>query len=500
MSGRWVPILVAHLAAFLATVLPIWRVSLLPFVDYPNHLARMHILHSHAASPALQDNYLVQWGVVPYLGMDAVILPLLSVTDIYTAGQVFVVLAFALTAAGVVGLQWVSSRSIGATSFLVYPLLYSTNLGWGFVPFVFGVGLGLCLLCGVLALQDRSYPVRLGFASLAFTAMYLCHLLTLGIFALLVACVVTAKTQWFSRDFFARGLEVTPAFLPSVALWTLVPPFPGGANVTEGWFSVVKLIPMAVNGNYTWALLAMLPIAVGLYVGVREGALGIRPGLGRALLVVGLLALVVPERLFNVGLVGLRLPYVWLLLLAAAVDVREGVLRQEVRVGFYALSVALFGARHVQIAGALADCDAKLVEFREATRQIPVGATRMSVYSLDDADVCGNVHWVEHVNALAVIERDAFVPNLFMKINAIRPTPARDDPGYHVVLPTRIEDFFPGQGDYEDTPKKMREWRENFDYIADFHRDPAVVIPDVSPVEEGSWFRILRVDPGATAD
>jgi len=489
--------LLGHVLALLVAVWPIWNVSMLPLVDYTNHLARMHVLHSYAESPALQENYVVQWALLPYLAMDAVVLPLLEITDIYTAARIFVLVAFLLTAVGVTGLQWTATKRIGPASFLVYPVLYSTNLGWGFVPFVFGIGLALCLLIGVLALQGRHYVVRLGYLAFAFTLMYLCHLLTMGIFALLVACVVTAETRWFSRDFFARGLEVTPAFIPSVLLFTQVPPFPGGVAVTEGWFNPVKLIPLAFNADYSMALVAMIPIATVLYIGWRERFLAVgSPAMWRCLLVTGGVALVMPERLFNVGLVGLRLPYVWLLLLAAGVEFRSSHVRKEAMYALYVVFVAFFGFRHVTIANALGTCDAKLVEFREATQKLPEGTSLMSIYSLQDVEPCGNNHWVEHVNTIAIIERDVFVPNLFVKINPVSPTPERDDPGYNVILPTRIESFFPGDPGYEATPRKMREWRQNFAYISYFHSEEMVPIPNTTTIHSGSWFSILRVEPG----
>jgi len=424
------------------------------------------------------------------------VLPMLEVTDIYTAGRVFVVLAFVVTAVGVVSLQLATAKRIGPASFLVYPFLYSTNLGWGFLPFVFSVGLMLCFLAGLVKLRQATYPVRLAYLTVAITVMYFSHLLSMGVFALLVACVVTARAPWFSRDFFARGLEVTPAFLPVILLWTQVPSFPGGVSVTEGWFSLVKVLPLALNADYGMALVAMVPILLGLYAGWREGFIAVgSPAMWRCLVVTGLVALVVPERLFNVGLVGLRLPYVWLLLLAAGVEVRPSQVHRSVLVGLYALSVGIYGVRHVTVDQALRTCDAKLVEFREATRELPVGTTLMSIYSLGDSDPCGNVHWPEHANTLAIIERDAFVPNLFMKIHLVRPAPTHDDPDYNVILPTKIESFFPGDPGYMKTPLKLREWRDNFAYIAYFHPGEMETIPHTTAIHHGSWFSILRVHP-----
>jgi hypothetical protein len=52
---------------------PIMSVVVPPLVDYPNHLARMHILAAYADSPALQANYIIAWKLSPYLAMDLII-------------------------------------------------------------------------------------------------------------------------------------------------------------------------------------------------------------------------------------------------------------------------------------------------------------------------------------------------------------------------------------------------------------------------------------------
>ena len=60
-------ITIAVLFVFLFGIvqIPVWSVRIPPLVDYPNHLARMHILAHHHETPLLQKYYLIKWAVLP---------------------------------------------------------------------------------------------------------------------------------------------------------------------------------------------------------------------------------------------------------------------------------------------------------------------------------------------------------------------------------------------------------------------------------------------------
>jgi hypothetical protein len=60
-------------ALFAAAAVPVLVCDTLPLFDYPNHLARMHILADLARSPDLQRFYTIEWRPVPNLAMDAIV-------------------------------------------------------------------------------------------------------------------------------------------------------------------------------------------------------------------------------------------------------------------------------------------------------------------------------------------------------------------------------------------------------------------------------------------
>ncbi len=57
---RWA-VVALYLSLTAIALYPVLSVAVPPLVDYPNHLARMHILANWASDPALQRNYVVDW-------------------------------------------------------------------------------------------------------------------------------------------------------------------------------------------------------------------------------------------------------------------------------------------------------------------------------------------------------------------------------------------------------------------------------------------------------
>jgi hypothetical protein len=82
----------AALAVFLFALailllLPIWSVAFPPLLDYPNHLARAFVLlHLHDPHYSFSQWYRADWGLYPYLGMDASLAVLGRIFPIETAG------------------------------------------------------------------------------------------------------------------------------------------------------------------------------------------------------------------------------------------------------------------------------------------------------------------------------------------------------------------------------------------------------------------------------
>src|SRR5215469_16077076 len=88
------------IALFAAASLPVLACDSLPLFDYPNHLARMHILSDLPQSPVLQQFYEIAWRPLPNLAMDAIVPVLAQLMPLAWAGKVFVLLTLLLLVGG----------------------------------------------------------------------------------------------------------------------------------------------------------------------------------------------------------------------------------------------------------------------------------------------------------------------------------------------------------------------------------------------------------------
>src|SRR5229473_3208310 len=173
-------------ALFAAAAAPVLICDTLPLFDYPNHLARMHILADLARSPDLQRFYAIVWRPVPDLAMDAITPTLAHVMPLVWAGKAFVLLTLFLLVGGVAALHRTLFGVWSAWPCLAFLLLYSRILLWGFLNYLFGLGLGLCATALWIALRHQSPALRLAVGALAALALFFAHLLAFGLYGVMV--------------------------------------------------------------------------------------------------------------------------------------------------------------------------------------------------------------------------------------------------------------------------------------------------------------------------
>src|SRR5437879_5969298 len=158
-------------ACFIVAAIPILAVETLPLFDYPNHLARMHILADYDRSAFLRQFYALDWRPIPNLAMDLIVPPLTRIMPLAAAGKIFVLAIFLLIAGGTALLHRVLFGRWSAWSLLAFLLLYNRILLWGFVNFLFGVGLALVAAALWIGLRERPAWLRLPLAALLATAI-----------------------------------------------------------------------------------------------------------------------------------------------------------------------------------------------------------------------------------------------------------------------------------------------------------------------------------------
>ncbi|HKN85672.1 MAG TPA: hypothetical protein VJV04_02310, partial [Nitrospiraceae bacterium] len=166
------------------SLIPIWTVHTPPLVDYPNHMARMHILVHARESPVLQQYYEVRWAVLPNLAMDVVIPSLTKVVPLEVAGKLFLSLIFVLLSVGVLALHRALHGEYSAWPILCVFFLYNNVFRLGFLNYLFGVGLALLVLAAWVVCRHRSWKVAIPVFSFLSGLIFFSHLFALGFYAL----------------------------------------------------------------------------------------------------------------------------------------------------------------------------------------------------------------------------------------------------------------------------------------------------------------------------
>ena len=207
----FVPLFLALLALVCA---PLALTALPPLLDYPNHLARMYLLAYLDHAPVLRQFYQLAWRPLPDLAMDVLVPPLLHVMPLEWAGKLFLVATYALLTSGVAVLHRVLFGRWSAWPCLAFLLVYNRLLLWGFLNFLFGLGLALWAFAAWAAWRERGLAWRLGSGLVMALAVYFAHLMAFGVYGALVLSYEAALLRREQASPLAAGRALLVAFLP----------------------------------------------------------------------------------------------------------------------------------------------------------------------------------------------------------------------------------------------------------------------------------------------
>src|SRR5260370_2616350 len=209
-------LLLGALAAY-----PIVSTQYMPLLDYPSHMARMHVLLEAGRSSLLDQFYLIRWRPLPDLAVDLVVPLLAQIMPLDWAGRAFILLTMALMTGGTVAVHRALFRE-GADRFpswwpfLSLLFLYDHILLMGFLNYLFGLGLALVGFAAWLRIRDGSAAARIAVGTGFAIAAYFAHLFPFGLYGLLVAGyeLQQAGRNRRPRDLSAIRPAIPPALRP----------------------------------------------------------------------------------------------------------------------------------------------------------------------------------------------------------------------------------------------------------------------------------------------
>ena len=489
----------AFLLLLVVALVPLVGVRVPPLLDYPNHLARMHILLDDGRSADLARAYEIRWSLLPNLAMDAVVPPLARILPLDVAGRLFVGLALALMAGGVMLVHRTASRAWSYWPLAGFLLLYNRILLWGFVNYLAGLGVALIGLAAWLGLADR--PMRRFWAvAAAALVAYFCHLVAFGLLALMIggvelpglwAAVRARRGRAFVRTIAALLLPLLPPILLWLAAWRPGPGDGGGL----AWANPLRKFDLlfSVFDDYSRpfdvAGFALVVLALGF--GFWRGRLTLDRRLGAALAVLVLAYLLMPARLLGGSGVDHRLPVMLFLLLVASCRPVAWSRRGGMAVG--AALLTLFLARMAAVEHVWLQADRIYRPILAAFDRLPRG-TKLAVANGPDAVGAGDLPLL-HLPSYAIIAVDAFVPTEFTYAGQqpLALTPAFD------ALASQSEPGALWAGlTGTDAVRRAAALSVLGQYgalaIVDRRPVPALALPCLTPLYERPQFRLYAID------
>ena len=417
-------------AVYAVYLVPLLLVQNPPLHDYMFHIARIHILTQWQVSPALQAHYVIGSFILPNIAFDVITVLLAHIMPLELAGRVFVGLTLALQLSGCMALYRTLQGRYGLWPLAAGLFLYNWIFLFGFLNYLFGVGVLLWATAIWIHLTARSsVGARLLWGTALSVILFFSHLIACGLFAVVVAGFELQRAFPMLRHRSAhaiRNLVVGASiFIVPIGLFFVSATVGEASNKTS--HSLVNLLrtpPIFVrallSGDYLVDLVSLAAIAVCLGILIGRGRLIVARPMVLPLILLGLSFLVMPHQLFGGWGADTRIPLVIVFVLIASV---RPVLRD--RRWETAFFVILAGATIGQSAIRSYDWlgyDAVIQEFRTAFTTLPAHsvlliASETDVPSFQDINLRLWQPPLPHVATLAVLEgRDIFVPDTFAHV------------------------------------------------------------------------------------
>jgi hypothetical protein len=394
------------------TAVPILSVRLPPILDYPNHLARMHILAALPTTPDLARYYRVVWSPMPNLALDATVPWLARLVGLETAMRLFLGATLLGLAGGCLALHRAIFRRWSLWPLTAFLVLYNRMLLWGFLNYLAALALMLWGFAAWIAMERRPAVQRIAIGAIFATAIYLGHLAAFGCYALAVVALSFAPADG-ERFSVPRGLRRSiPAIvtlLPATALFLLAPTSGGSTAIDYGNIFRKFDMPVSLFDNYNrifdGATFGVLLIAVAF--GLVRGQIVLDRRLRWPMIAVFAAFVILPSRLFSASGIDHRLPVAIALLFIAAADWGKIV---HLRLVCAAVLLLLL-ARTEVIVTMWNRADREYDSLRPALALIEPGAT-VAVASPVHSVQAGGIPLL-HFPTLSIVTRNSFVSTLF---------------------------------------------------------------------------------------
>ncbi len=443
---------------------------------------------------------------VATLGLTAFLPPLL-------AGRVFLGIVLLVMLTGTVALHRVIHGRFSPWPLLAGFFVYNWIFLFGFVNYLFGVGVMLWCLALWLAMARAGAALRSAVGTILAIATMFCHLVAFGLFAVILGglALTEVHARWRATRRVAFGVLLVPAIPVAITLglFVVLSPTAGAAGqpfLYAPWYGWKPLVAYrTLLWSIPWLNVATIgPLAALIAVAAWRRRLRPAPFM---LLPVGLLFvtfLAMPNNLFGGQYADARLPIAILLVVIASVDlIRVTPRTQAVCI---VLAVAALLVRSTVIARDWRHSGSLIAEYNKAFEQLPAGATlyTASVEPFPKLPYVGAAElarWqppLKHLSSLASIGRDVFVPATWADPRQ-QPISVRPDAADEKTLQGDNPFLTPTADSLADVVRRIRALRPaavSHDYLLLLRPGSLQGTPpgDLVPIARGGSFTLFRVD------
>ena len=390
---------------------PLFSTVLPPLFDYPNHLARMHVL-----SEGGNQFYAVHWEPLPNFAQDLIVPSLAQLMPLDIASMLFVVAIFALITGGTIWLNRVATGAWRLWPLLAFLLLYNRMFLWGFLNYLFGIGVALAGAALWLALECERFWLRILSSSVVALTCYLSHIAAFGFYALVIIGIELSPAwgelrarRWpsLARRIATVGAQFAIPAVLFLGYWR--PLAASGISYAEFWRKADLLF--SVFDNYDRAFdIICFALFLGLLLWLAATRrLRLAPRLAGAVGLVFAAYLLLPSQIFGGSGADHRLPIAIFLLLIAASAAQFPNRRTAAAIGVVAAVLLIVRLAVIEYVWLRADrvysADLAGIDMLPRGAKLAVAYPARAVNFVPVPEV--------HLAVLAVARREAFVPTLF---------------------------------------------------------------------------------------
>jgi hypothetical protein len=383
------------------------------------------VILSHLDNPIFARFYAEGSFFLPNMAMDAVVVPLSLLFGPELASRVFVELTILVILFGTFALHWAAHRRLSVWPLLAMLVLHNGILRFGFLNYLFGMGLALWASAFWMILRPGWF--RFATTLLSSIVLIYCHMEAFCIFAVIAGSVAMERAyeEWRRRGSWTvlRNLVYAASpFLLTIALFVVFSPTASvagkGFAYSPGFGTKPVGALFSLSSGVSWldavSLFCLAAVFVWLAIGRK---ITISRPLALATIMMSLALFVVPDSVMGALYADVRIGPVIALLAIAMFDLRVNPGRTAVY-SLASLIVVLSVVRTVTLTETWAVYSREIASIVDAITRIEPGSTLFAATSQPYPSLVADtaerrIPWsppLKHVASYAVLGSPVFVP------------------------------------------------------------------------------------------